>query len=137
MPGVAPKDLGKRRRTNKPARGDWVDIPVGLFEGDRPLIPTKLIKVTRETWERWWGSPQAHMWMVSEWQVVRRAIRLVDKEERGLASGEDRRELRQLEDALGLSRKGLQDRRWRLPDEDEPQLAVVKELKRRVDPRKK
>jgi hypothetical protein len=52
--------------------------------------------------------------------MLRQVIRLYDRVERGLATGSERIELRQLSDSYGITPKGQQDRRWAPPKDEAP-----------------
>ncbi len=56
---------------------------------------------------------------------------------RGEMSGPLAKEIRALEDGLGISEKGRRNLRWRLPAEEDPEapLATVTPMRQRPDPR--
>jgi hypothetical protein len=148
--GPAPKPKDARTRSNKPTRGEWVDLPAEPYAGPRPHLPRisgGLLASTKKAWELWWRSPVAHMWMESDWPTLQQLVVLYDRVTRALNSGEFfngfasmQNELRILRDGLGLTEKGRRDFRWQLPDgaEESTGLAVVTEITRaRRDPRSK
>jgi hypothetical protein len=116
--GPAPKDSPDRRRTNKPARGDWIEISAPK----KPLLPT-LAQIergtwaprTKATWEAWRKDPATTMWTSADVAFAIETIYLLEElvtEGPASLAGEIR--LRQ--DTLGLTAKGKQDRRWRVAD---------------------
>lgn len=117
--GFAPKDKSERRRTNKPLRGDWVEISAPK----KPVIPT-LQQVekgtwharTKATWDAWRKDPATTQWTSAELAFAIDTIYLFEEyvtEGPASLAGE----LRLRQDTLGLTPKGKQDRRWRVADE--------------------
>lgn len=128
--GPAPKHPSTRRRTNKPAAGEWQELPRTGPAGRAPKWP--LGEVSEDAlilWRRLWKAPQACKWvevpgcdlMVARYVKLTEAIR-------GELRAEEMKsvypELRLIEDGLGLSPKGMQALRW-MPAQDEDMLAVV------------
>lgn len=119
--GPAPKPADQRRRSNKPAAGDWVDLPREGRSGPAPkwMLPGKPAAEVLRLWRWAWSTPQASMWegLALEPFVARWCKLTVDIHTDALgatALQASLPELRQIEDRLGLNPKGLQDRRWRL-----------------------
>lgn len=117
MSGPPPKQ--QRRRRNEPAAGEWITLPEGKRPGRRPALPkAKLTVETKEQWAEWWASPMAWMWSAAEVPALRRLLLLVEQFNTALsATGmlEAVKEIRLQEDRFGLSPKGRQQLRWRLP----------------------
>ncbi len=116
------------------------------YRGPRPRLPRVkggLLAATKATWEAWWRSPMAHRWHPVGWCQLERLIALSDQLTRQLYRGEMSsplaKEIRALEDGLGLTEKGRRNLRWRLPDEGDPDapIATVTKLsfRQRPDPR--
>jgi hypothetical protein len=121
MSGPAPADKADRRRTNKPARGEWVEI-------ERPkkaLLPT-LMQIekgdwhprTKALWESWRKDAATTMWEPADEQLAVETIYLHDERVNGGPVTLEA-EIRIRMDMLGLTAKGRQDRRWRVVDEVE------------------
>lgn len=135
MPGPAPKDPTLRRRRNLPARGDWIDLePL-----DKLLLPAlpegEWSDRTRTAWRAWRNDPATAMYGPADTQAV---IDLAYIYEQWVNDGTAAlaAEIRQRQDALGLSPKGKQDRRWRLArgsERDQPRLAPVTRLRVTAD----
>jgi hypothetical protein len=85
----------------------------------------------------------AHYWVPAQWPQVQRLTLFTDQVSRLGLRGESNtslaREVRQLEDDLGISEKGRRNLRWRFAWDEEPVLASVTPLasRARPDPRKK
>ncbi len=83
----------------------------------------------------------AHMWHPAQWCQLERLIALSDQLTRQLYRGEMSgplaREVRALEDGLGISEKGRRNLRWRLPAEEDPEapIATVVPMRQRPAPR--
>lgn len=141
MPGTGPAPKHPDRRVNRApkARGEWVVLPDTKIK--RPALPRPTPKggwseAAKREWDRFWASPMANMWDESDMGLVEQLLWLVDQFwDKPTASLN--KEIRQLRDYLGLTPKGRQDRRWKLPDEweGEPPKPAL-ELKSRPDPRK-
>ena len=113
-PGKAAKDPSERRRTNKPARGEWQATEgMGWQYGRLPDPPTRMLKASRDTWSTWMRAWFAAHWRPEDLPGLRHVIRLYDQVERGefQRSGE----LRLSMDTYGITPKGQQDRRWKPP----------------------
>lgn len=119
MSGPAPAAKADRRRTNKPARGDWVEIE----RPKKPVIPT-LAQIekgdwhprTKALWESWRKDAATTMWEPADLQLAIETIYLHDERVNGGPVTLEA-ELRIRMDMLGLTAKGRQDRRWRVVDE--------------------
>lgn len=136
MAGPAPKSPEERRRRNIPAAGEWVTLPAEPYDGPRPKLPSRLggnrpRKATLDTWRRWWSSPMAWLWDEGDWPGLIRLLVVVDEFHR---SGKLAlvTEIRLQEDRFGLSPKGRQALRWRLPGaEDDLREEQTREPRRR------
>lgn len=116
--GPAAKDSGARRRSLPPARGEWLDLPPVKHE--IPKLPPRgrargrWSARTKRAWNRWWTDRASTQWSEADLDLVEH---LADVHEefvrapKASLAAEDR----QLRDLLGLSPKGKQDRRWRVP----------------------
>lgn len=113
--GPAPKDPGQRRRTNEPARGEWVDLKP-VEKAILPALPKRKggwSARTRATWNRWRKDPATTMYGESEIASALDLAYLHHDWTRGdskLAA-----EIRLRMDGLGLTPKGKRDLRWRPP----------------------
>lgn len=121
--GPAPKLPEQRRRRNAPAAGEWVTLPADPYEGPRPPIPDLENLHAVYTWDAWWSSPMAHMWDEGDWPGLVRLILMLD----GNVTLDVMREVRLQEERFGLSPKGRQSLRWRLPDQgkDVPKGSIL------------
>lgn len=130
MPGPPPKLPEERRRRNVPAGGEWRTLPSEPYEGDKPRMPRGLCDQAQRTWKQWWSSPVAHELGANEatWTALERLILLINVYYDKIREGEDPTrilaEIRQQEDRFGLTPKGLQNLRLRLPDGIEDERAA-------------
>lgn len=132
--GPPPKDPSERRRREPPGRGDWVHAPgVGWQHGEVPPPPTKLLKASRDAWATWMASWVAAHWAPELLPGLRQLIRLYDRVERG--EFQRAGELRLTLEVYGLTPKGVQDRRWKPPAEEEAGRGRADRGPRRPDPR--
>lgn len=131
--GPAPKEAEQRRRAGAPQRGDWIELPP-LPRGPRggklklPLLPERgkgrgpWSRRTRRAWESWWGDQASTQWGPADVDLLEHLADVFEEWVRepraNMAS-----EIRQLRDSLGLTPKGKQDRRWRVPFVEEPTQA--------------
>lgn len=124
--GPAPKPAGQRRRSNKPAAGEWVDLPKAR-KGRVPKWPLGVPSYEQEQlWRRLWRTPQATMWEQSglgtEIEVARYVLLTLEATKLEELGAEKIKgifaEVRQVAAGLGLGPKGLQDRRWRVAEEE-------------------
>lgn len=143
LSGPAPKDESQRRRTNAPTVA-WVELPAEGRSGPVPKLPPKSpgdrnwLKQTREWWARLWTKPQATQWDDDDASMFRLAA-LYDLFWRGEATAANQSEMRQIEDAHGLSPKSMLALRWRLAstDPEERATAPAKTTRRKVDPKRR
>jgi hypothetical protein len=131
--GPAPKPKNQRRRTNEPARGEWVDLrPL-----EKPILPPLGRREggwspkTKRMWAAWRHDPVTAQWSVAD---VAYAHDTIERFELGAPPNE----LRLRMDGLGLTPKGKRDLRWRPPVGEvaksaRPRSAEVRRL-RAVDP---
>jgi hypothetical protein len=137
--GPAPKAPSERRRTNKPARGEWVDLPLKLRKKllgplpRRPRTEKPWHPRTRSAWESWRKDPATTQWSDADFDS---ALTLAHEFDTWAYEGGVSRlaELRKWMDMLGLTPKGKRDNRWRVAvDEPEPErqppLAEVRKLR--------
>lgn len=116
MAGYGPEPNEQRRRRNTPAKvAKQVSLPASGRKGTVPKIPGHIIATPelRELWRTWWRSPQATQWHTQTVKpILGRLLALHDQEI--LEGPEPRRssEMRQLEQNLGLSPKGMRDLCW-------------------------
>ena len=136
--GPEPKHEGQRRRTNKPARGEWLDLP--------PTNPAKTPGMprapkggwaagTRAAWIAWWSDPASLTWTPADIEAVRALTGLHHELERGKFSLAP--EVRLRLDGLGLSQKGKRDLRLRVVDDateagDAPAVVELDERRSRL-----
>lgn len=123
--GPAPKAPEDRRRRNAPTGGEWVTLPE-LTTAVLPALPTRgkgrgsWSARTRAAWNAWRSDPVTSQYGPADVQLAVDLAWLYEEWVReptaALAA-----EIRQRQDALGLTPKGRQDRRWRL----EPRADVV------------
>ena len=114
------KPEGSRRNRVKPERGEWVTLPSELFDG-APGLPRAgaprggWSTPAKKEWSRWWASPMAHMWDETDSSNLEMLLLMID-EWWSNPTAAAFAQIRQMKDSLGLTPKGRQDRRWRLPD---------------------
>jgi len=131
MPGPPPKDPSQRRRRNAEVR---TAIPNTAFAGDHPKLPkswrlttetldgtvTKTVPflaATRDWFETWASSPQAHAFTSTDWQRLILIAPLVDRLHRGIgAPGPLMAEIRLNETGLGALAADRARLRWDLTD---------------------
>lgn len=126
MAGNGPAPKLQRQRRGAPTRGDWLQLePLNapilpeLSELPSPLEDGTWPFVTQMLWDAWRESPVTAMWKADD-----KAMAVDTIFEHAKLSAEMRSappaELRIRQEALGLTTKGRQDRRWLLPDEPVP-----------------
>ncbi len=128
MAGQGPAPKAARRRSNEPARGDWIELrplvsPVlpalPEFEGDEVWR-----QATRVAWDAWRADPVTAMYSVADVSYALDTIVLHNAMTPSSAN-----EVRLRMDALGLTPKGKRDLRWRVaPDAPVEQPAGVTAL---------
>lgn len=120
--GRAPKPQDQRVRRNKPARGEWVDLPA--VDPDELALP-ELPKRPRGTgrwhartvaaWAAWRLDPATTQYGPAE---VAAAVELAWLHTDSIVDGDPKAaEIRLRMDGLGLTAKGKRDLRWRAPTE--------------------
>ncbi|AIU31181.1 Hypothetical protein Cul210931_1866 [Corynebacterium ulcerans] len=139
MPGPPPKNDGTRR-----SKGAipyiLAELPSEGRSGRAPAWP--LSGRAPRGWAALWKLPQAVMWekMHSELSVARYLMLRASMED-AMAAGEEVKsavfsEIRQAEDSLGLSPKGMQTLRWRVTadevEEHQPERRVTSPANRRA-----
>ena len=121
MPGPAPKEPQERRRRNEPAKGEWRYAEgIGWQHGRVPKCPDGLTAASKTAWKTWLNAWFASFWTPDDLPGLRQVIRLYDQIERG--EFQRAGELRMQMNEYGISPKGQQDRRWKPPREDAPEL---------------
>lgn len=136
--GPAPKDPSKRARTNAPTFPTAELDPAAAPTKARPLPgATKFTAATRRRWRAWATSPQASLFLETDWLVLERLAHLWDAFERGdlgVAA-----EIRLTEAKLGATGEDRLRLRWRLAEqkhgEERAQPSAPRRAKRRTDPR--
>lgn len=118
--GPAPKAPEERRRRNAPAGGEWIDLPAELTRAVLPTLPKRgkgqgnWSARTRAAWTAWRKDPATSQFGPADVQLTIDLAYLYEQWVRepkvNIAA-----EIRQRMDALGLTPKGRQDRRWRMP----------------------
>jgi len=119
MPGPLPN--ATRRRRNAPTIPTTV-LPVGGRKGRAPKLPpfARLGDAGRAWWLWAWHTPQAAAWAPGHEGVVARRASLED----ALAESDGAplallREVRELDDRLGLTPKAMAQLRWTIGEADE------------------
>lgn len=121
--GPAPKPKDQRRNRVPPARSEWVELKP-LVKPVLPALPKRAAASgpwsarTKGAWAAWRQDPATGMYGPAEVQL---ALDLAYVYEQWVCDGTAAlaAELRQRQDVLGLSPKGKQDRRWRVPREED------------------
>lgn len=128
MAGRGPAPKQSRHRRKAPVRGDWVrlvplvgchlpsldefEAPVNYESENRAAFwPTR----TKLMWESWQEDPVTATWNKSDLAFAVDTIYLHAQAAQGKSS-----EIRIRMESLGLTPKGRADRRFLLPDEEEP-----------------
>jgi len=115
--GPAPKFRENRRRRNVPLHGEWVELRP-LTDPPIPDLPEPPDEAgwstrTARSWAAWWADPAAQMWGAADVDLVEHLCYMHESWVRK-GTGSVLSELRQVREALGLTPKGKQDRRWRV-----------------------
>lgn len=128
MAGRGPAPAETRRRSNAPARGEWVDLPplekrvLPKLPAAPPLIvrqkdkPPRVVKKpwsprTKAAWEAWARDPVTAQYGPAEIAAVIELAYVMEDYVRGIGMPN---EVRLRMDGLGLSPKGKRDLRWRV-----------------------
>lgn len=101
-------------RRNKRPDDFWTDLPASNPEpAPKPPVGASFDAHAKRVWSEYWSTPMSTQWGEPE---ARQAVRLCQLEQRWNASGDLRLlpEMRQLENALGLTPKARRDLRWRI-----------------------
>lgn len=114
MAGPAPAPKDQRRRRNKPARGEWVDL-APLKEPAIPSLAELEPEViwgegTVRAWEAWRKDPVTALWTEADLAYAVDTILLHNADPVKNAA-----EIRLRMTTLGLNPKGKRDLRWRVP----------------------
>ncbi len=113
MAGRGPAPQAVRRRSNEPARGEWVDLPpletpvLGRLPA-RSRDEEPWSKRARETWEAWRSDPVTARWSASDTSYAEDLLALYELMPSSAS------EVRLRMDSLGLTPKGKRDLRWRV-----------------------
>lgn len=114
--GFAPKDPGVRRNRVKPARGEWIDLPVATHPV--PALPKRAAgtgrwsALTKSAWTSWWSDPASTQWSEADVGSLEAVVFLMEDFYRG--EYKVAAEIRLRTDGLGLTQKGKRDLRWRI-----------------------
>lgn len=118
-----------RRRRNAPTI-PTTELPAGGYRGTMPSSPYRLGVRGRAWWKWAWRTPQAAAWGESARYVVARRALLEDLlKDEVLAPEKALREMRELDDRLGLTPKSMEQLRWKIvvdavdDDEDRDEVA--------------
>lgn len=114
MAGNGPAPKMNRQRRSEPTRGEWIDLPPLDKPVLPPLPPGKWKPETRKVWKAWREDPVTAKYSPAD---IAYALDTIGLRNRGLAKYPN--EVRLRSDALGLTPKGKQDRRWRVGGEAE------------------
>lgn len=117
MPGPPPNPNARRRNRRPGVRR----LPAAGRQGEPPPYPlSRASKSVLAIWDELWHSPQAAAWEEYGWvRLVARYARLLVTAERASATAALLREVRQLEDRLGLSPMAMQRLRWEIVEDGE------------------
>jgi hypothetical protein len=115
MSGPVPKDPSERRRTNKPARGEWIDIDSPSL--DTPVLPPlttiqkgRLNRKAKNKWRVWRLEPVTAHWSKSDIDTALDILELYNCDDWTRHAAE----IRQRETQLALNPKGKRDQRFRI-----------------------
>lgn len=117
--GPAPKDPALRRNRTPPQAGEWITLPP-LERAMLPKLPARAKGTgswsprTKAAWAAWRADPVTSQYGTADIQLALDLAYLYEewvREPTAALAGE----IRQRQDSLGLTPKGRQDRRWRLP----------------------
>lgn len=108
MAGMGPAPAESRRRSNVPARGEWVDLPPLEAPVLEELAGGEWSVEALELWAAWRADPVTAEWSVADVAYARATIRMVS----GGRTAPN--EIRLRMDGLGLTPKGKRDLRWRV-----------------------
>ena len=92
-------------------------LPAKGRQGRSPKCPYELGAAGKEWWSWAWHTPQAACWSVGDLYFVARRARMEDREEMGPTV---EREMRECDDRLGLTPKGMAALRWSIIPESIP-----------------
>src|SRR5689334_856280 len=124
MPGPLPNPQARRR--NAPTISS-TDLPREGRRGAAPKCPYPLGDAGRAWWAWAWALPQATRWDVGSLYFVARRASLEDLNAEEFKAPVQK-EMRELDNRLGLNPKAMADLRWRVADgaeEGKPALAAV------------
>lgn len=139
MAGPLPDPNARRR--NAPTI-PTTELPAGGREGPAPECPYKLLKRGKAWWAFAWSSPQAAAWDDGSLYTIARRAMLEDLVPvKGDVPVALLREMREIDDRLGLSPKGMAAMRWKIvvkpeeaPSKEAPQASASVRRLRAVDP---
>jgi hypothetical protein len=123
--GRAPKPVEERRNTSAPRRGEWLEISAPTVSA--PALPEgEWHPRAAGSWGLWWSDPAATQWTDGQYSEVVELLALTHEFWMGNTTRAP--EMRMRAEALGLTAKGKQDRRWRVvaPPEDDGKPAKRK-----------
>lgn len=123
--GPAPADKSERRRRNKPARGEWVDLEP-LEAPSLPELPPCPLRHpdtgepenwsdrAKAAWQAWREDPVTQYYTPADIAYIKDLLLLYETMRSTTAN-----EVRLRMDGLGLTPKGKKDLRYRIPDPGE------------------
>ena len=112
--GRKPKPQSERRNRAAPQRGDWKDL--APHENPVPEMPQgDFSERTIRVWRAWWEDPVSAEWGSADVTLVETLAYTYEEWARNGGPALVT-QVRQQMDTLGLTPKGRQDRRWKLPD---------------------
>lgn len=123
MAGNGPAPAENRRRTNAPARGEWVDLPA-LTNPVLPDLPARTKGTgrwsarTKAMWAGWSRDPATTQYGPG---TLALAVQLAYLFEDYVRGDEKFSEVRLVMDGLGLTEKGKRDLRWRVSEVSTPE----------------
>lgn len=112
-----PLPTGEAVRRNKPTI-PTTQLPASGRKDSAPSCPYDLGPLGRKWWTWAWLTPQAAGWSDGDAYFVARRAAMEDLEPEETATAL-RREMREMDDRLGLSPKGLAALRWKIIDDAE------------------
>lgn len=125
LAGRKPKDDGQKVNRVPPTH-EWVEVPNLPYLGERPAVPARTPKATREWWERVTQLPHCALWHGGDWQFAIDTLRVHAAFSKGdLARAA---ELRLRERAMGTTTDSLAALRIRYVDagpEEEAAIAAM------------
>ena len=146
--GPAPKDPEKRRRRNKPKVDEITTLSASEHSVDKPPMPSsyrvdgegvKPLAATRDWWATWETSPQAAVFVATDWQRLAMLVPVVDQYFR-TGDIDFLKELRLQEQKLGATPEDRQRLKWRVepkaadpsPPDESASVSSIEERRQRL-----